>query len=529
MKEGFRQCMAWLHTWTGLLFGWLLFAVFATGTAAYFQDEITRWMRPEVSGHPSTVQSAQGAVRWLGEHAGDARSWYITLPSARGAETTVFWVPGEKAGAPGKRGGRGGRGRGDTQAVLDGEGNKVAARETRGGFFLYRFHFDLHYMPVLWARYLVGIAAMFMLVAILSGIITHKKIFVDFFLLRFGKGQRSWLDAHNVTAVMALPFHLMITYTGLVTLAVLYMPWGIAANYAEPTGYYQQLRGEAPPVERSGIAAPMAPIAPMFAEAQRRWNGADVGVVTVANPGDTTATVTLVRAMGSGIGTRGPSLTFSGETGTLVSASPDQGGAAATESVMVGLHAGRFADIGLRWFYFLSGVGGTIMVGSGLVLWTVKRRAKLPDPARPHFGFRLVERLNIATIGGLMAGIATYFLANRLLPVQMEGRAEWEIHSMFIVWGASLVWAIARPARRAWVEVLTAGAVLYAAIPVVNAVTTSRNPIASIAAGDWLFPSFDLVMLAIAAALGWSARKVHRSTSKATGVRAPRAKELALA
>lgn len=85
------------------------------------------------------------------------------------------------------------------------------------------------------------------------------------------------------------------------------------------------------------------------------------------------------------------------------------------------------------------------------------------------------------------------------------------------------------PRRRAWVEVLTAGAVLYAAIPVVNAVTTSRNPIASIAAGDWLFPSFDLVMLAIAAALGWSARKVHRSTSKATGVRAPRAKELALA
>ena len=23
MKEGFRQAMAWLHTWTGLIFGWL--------------------------------------------------------------------------------------------------------------------------------------------------------------------------------------------------------------------------------------------------------------------------------------------------------------------------------------------------------------------------------------------------------------------------------------------------------------------------------------------------------------------------
>src|SRR3546814_15120576 len=56
---------------------------------------------------------------------------------------------------------------------------------------------------------------MFMLIAILSGIVTHKKIFADFFMLRFGKGQRSWLDAHNVAEVFALPFHLMITYTGL--------------------------------------------------------------------------------------------------------------------------------------------------------------------------------------------------------------------------------------------------------------------------------------------------------------------------
>ena len=32
MKEGFRQSMAWLHTWSGLLFGWLLFAIFLTGT-----------------------------------------------------------------------------------------------------------------------------------------------------------------------------------------------------------------------------------------------------------------------------------------------------------------------------------------------------------------------------------------------------------------------------------------------------------------------------------------------------------------
>ena len=51
-QEGFRQAMAWLHTWAGLIFGWLLFAIFLTGTLAYFKDEISHWMQPEVQARP---------------------------------------------------------------------------------------------------------------------------------------------------------------------------------------------------------------------------------------------------------------------------------------------------------------------------------------------------------------------------------------------------------------------------------------------------------------------------------------------
>lgn len=502
MKEGLRQSMAWLHTWTGLLLGWLLFAMFATGTAAYFQDEITRWMQPEIVGEADPVVAAEGAVRYLQAVAPDAKRWFITPPNRRSATTQIFWQPeGERP--------RGGRD--DTSATLDGQGNKVETRETRGGTFLYRFHFDLHYLPVIWARYLVGIAAMFMLVAILSGVITHKKIFADFFMLRFGKGQRSWLDAHNVTAVLALPFHLMITFTGLVTLATLYMPWGIAANYAEPDTFFETVFARSKEVERSGQAVPLAPVGAMMRTATTAWDGAGVGFISVSNPGDATATVTLTRAPGDAIGSRGQTVTLNGVTGRSLDTSAPKGAALATESVMIGLHAGRFAEWGLRWLYFLSGVGGTIMVGSGLVLWTVKRRARLPDPQRPHFGFRLVERVNVAAIAGLGAGLATYFLANRLLPLRMPDRAGWEIDAMFLMWGAVLLWAIARPVRRAWIEALTLAALLFAAVPIVNALLTSRGLFASLVAGDWLFVGFDGVMLLLAAACGWAARKTaHR-------------------
>src|SRR3546814_944351 len=75
---------------------------------------------------------------------------------------------------------------------------------------------------------------------------------------------------------------------------------------------------------------------------------------------------------------------FEGATGRSINAGAGQSRALATQGVMIGLHAGRFAGWGLRWLYFLSGVSGAIMVGSGLVLWTVKRRGRLPDPARPR-------------------------------------------------------------------------------------------------------------------------------------------------
>ena len=67
---------------------------------------------------------------------------------------------------------------------------------------------------------------MLMLVAVFSGVITHKKIIKDFFTFRPGKGQCSWLDAHNVVSVMSLPFFVMITYSGLVFFLYQYMPAG---------------------------------------------------------------------------------------------------------------------------------------------------------------------------------------------------------------------------------------------------------------------------------------------------------------
>jgi uncharacterized iron-regulated membrane protein len=138
--------------------------------------------------------------------------------------------------------------------VLDADtGQRVTARDTLGGEFFYRFHFQLHYMSAFWGRWIVSICTMFMLVAIVSGVITHRRIFADFFTFRPGKGQRSWLDGHNLCAVLALPYHLMITYTGLVIFMMMTMPWGIDRAYpGQRPAFNAEVLGTAPARRPSG-------------------------------------------------------------------------------------------------------------------------------------------------------------------------------------------------------------------------------------------------------------------------------------
>ncbi len=523
--------MSWLHTWSGLLFGWILFAMFMTGTATYFRSEITRWMEPETGRPASFETAAAGAQAHLQKVAPNARSWSITLPDERQGVTRVSWRPEPK---PGEKEQRRRGGRRDTQATLDpSTGAVVTPRDTRGGEFFYRVHFQMHYMPVLIGRWVAGLCAMFMLTAIVSGVITHKRIFKDFFTFRPTKAaQRSWLDAHNLTAVLALPFHIMITYTGLITLMGLYMPWGITANYQKPDTYFEAMFPQGEDVVRSGVAAPLASVPKVVARAEAAWDGGRPSSISVQAPGDAAARIEVRRHSGDHLSPQGGSLTFDGVTGQLISPSPEAGPAAVTSNAMYGLHMGRFSGPVLRWIYFLCGLSGSAMVATGLVLWTVKRRKDLPDPEKPHFGFRLVERLNIGTIAGVPAGMAAMLWANRLLPVEMAKRSPWEVHSFFIVWALMILYACLRPTRRAWVEAFSVAAVMVAALPLVSALTTpERNLVRNLMAGDWAMVAFDLTLVLLGAVLAFCAIKTgaYRPSVKAKVRRQPAIRDEAAA
>lgn len=494
---GLRQRMAGLHTWVGLLLGWVLYAMFLTGTAAYFKDELSQWMRPELRQQAQAPDPALAAQRVADAFGSDVAQWTLRPPDARHNAGYAFWRAQDGP-------------RRFAEGYLDPQtGRPVAARDTMGGDFFYRFHFQFHHIPVGWGRWLAGLAAMFMLIAIVSGIITHKKIFADFFTFRWGKGQRSWLDAHNGLSVLALPFHLMITYTGLVTLMAMYMPWGQQAGIKTPQqrqALSAQQSAFIMPGKPSGQPAPLASIEAMVRQAQDRWGRNNIGYITVSHPGDAAARVSISRGEAGRVSMSPQSLLFDGATGSLLSERDGVGAAAETRGVLYGLHLGRFSDSVVRWLYFLVSLAGTAMVGTGLVLWTVKRRQKLAADARPHAGIVLVERLNIACIAGLSIAMTAYLWANRLLPADWPARPAAEIQAFFIAWGLALAYAVVRPARQAWRELLWLAAAGLALLPALNALTTTRPLWFSLAQRDWVFVGADLLFLALAvlhAALAW--------------------------
>lgn len=548
--EGPRQSMSWLHTWASLILGWLLYAIFLTGTLSFFQNEITVWMKPELHQsvpQASQIQQTKVALDYLQQHHPHAGSWSIQLPNSR-QNTTQLTIREQGEDPRARRGGK--------RITLDSAtGQVLEARDTRGGSFLYRFHFELYGLPRLWARWLVGVATLLMLVAIISGVITHKKIFKDFFTFRSGKGQRSWLDAHNATAVLALPFHIMITFSGLLLLMFMLMPWGIEQIYENRGQFLQeqnramqqggntqnknQATNQRPSAnensaERGNLQtrgngegrrqrekptmqpALLTDLTPILENAQHEWKNNPIGSINIIAPSTNQAQIELRALHGESVAHRNvyQTLNFDGVTGQKITDKNDRLNNPSIPmgiyNVVTTLHEARGVDLALRWLLFLSGIVGTLMVATGLILWCVKRAPQQQKQGYKSFGYRLVEVTNIAAIIGLPIACATYFYANRFIPSHLENRLDWEIRSFFIVWLLTLIYAMFRTHRQAWLELLALATVAFALLPIINFTTGGQALWNSIANDQWMIASFDLAMWVLATLFAYSFYKVKK-------------------
>jgi len=180
MAREFRKPMTWLHTWSGVIVGWLLFAIFVTGTSSYYRGEITLWMQPETHKSVVSENTFDIALEKALKASQKSKNVTVTLPNSR---TNMIAVKAEMQNKSNTKNGnqRQKRKRIPSLYYDANTGELITPRETAGGNFLYRFHFELYNIPRKVAHWIVGIATMSMLVAIITGIIIHTRIFKDIF------------------------------------------------------------------------------------------------------------------------------------------------------------------------------------------------------------------------------------------------------------------------------------------------------------------------------------------------------------
>ncbi len=534
-RGSFRQAQAWLHTWCGLWVSWLLFAVFLTGTLAVFEEPITHWMTPEHHAEEAAQAAAAAGgnlsqrlawgLAYMEKHHPDAEMWELWPADAEGAgRLTVYWFDAARAYAEAKLNPANGEPLGTVART---------ARDTLGGHHFVDFHYQLHAGRVgLWA---VGIAAMVMLVALVSGVITHRRIFQDFFTFRPRKGQRSWLDAHNATGVLTLPFQLMIAYTGIVISGLSFMPAGVVTFYgagSDGVRAHMAALEEAGKPSRSGQAMAVPDLEP-FALRGQQLMGQPVRAVVISHPGDAAARIGVYGwnqedSMRQRLSATSGMVMFSAATGEVLQVrlpgGVDGGGASLAQSVLGGLHRVEFGGLALKWLYFLCGLAGSAMVATGAVLFMVKRRTKhLGEFGRATVRvYGLIESLNVAAIAGLALACIGYLWANRLVPVELAHRHDWELATFFGLWLLALVHALCRPPARAWIEQLGALAALCLLLPLLNWMTVGDQLWAQFQRADWESMGVELVALACGgvALLALRRRTQHRpvaTTRKAAG------------
>jgi uncharacterized iron-regulated membrane protein len=551
MFASFRLSMAWVHTWFGLVLGFVLMVVFFFGSLSVFDREIDRWAIPQTRFEAQTMPSFDRMLLPILRQAQpDAADYAANMPllhdASKGPMTPRLALPADEFWAYTTH---------RDPVLLIGVGfsvpqpkdpaghNHIHARLTVdprngslvpddqlkiGSGFFYPLHYSLHLNWKNLGVWVVGLAALIMLAALVTGVIMHRKVFREFFTFRPRKHlQRSTLDLHNLTGVVALPFHFFFALTGLVIFAShYYLP--VAETQLKPLhDRHEVIEAQAKglPHERAGVPAGMASVDAMVAEAQRRWAARDmageVGFVMIHHVGDANSYVSIYRAGSDRVALVGEGIHFKASTGTVLHEEPPRSAVAEVHEFLSGLHLQHFEHWMLRWLYVLGGLLGCVCIATGFIFFVEKRKQQHARAGRQ--GSRVVDALAVATVTGIVVAALAMLVANRLLPADLAGKGTWEQGVFWAAWALTLLHAAvlsapvaqARP-HPAWQQQCWLIAGLALAAVVLNAVTTGDHLLQTLWWKPyWPVAGVDLSLLMTAGVAAAAARRLGRGQQAA--------------
>jgi len=200
MLSNFRLSMTWLHTWFGLVLGFVLVVVFFFGSLSVFDREFDRWAIPETRFEPQPMPSFdQVLLPILQRVEPDEVDYAANMPllhdSAQGPMTPRLQLPADEFWAytthrdPVLAMGVGFRVpqpkdplghnhiHGDT-TIDPRDGTMLREGQQKiGSEFFYPLHYSLHLEWKFIGFWIVALAALTMLAMLITGLVMHRKVF----------------------------------------------------------------------------------------------------------------------------------------------------------------------------------------------------------------------------------------------------------------------------------------------------------------------------------------------------------------
>jgi len=546
MYGSFRQSMTWLHTWFGLVLGYVLMVCFFFGALSVFDREIDRWALPQTRFAPQPMPSFDRVLKPIFEQLQPDEATYADemarlsdpakgpIPPRASLKAEEYWaytthrdpvlVMGAGFTIPYPKDPLGDTHvHGDTTIDPRSGGELPSDQLKIGSEFFYPMHYGLHLGWKDLGMWIVGLAALAMLAALVSGVVIHRRIFREFFTFRPHKRvPRSALDLHNLTGVVALPFHFFFAFTGLLIFAGTYFP--VSETLLRPLHHAHEAVEAARtglPHERAGVPAGLASVDAMVAEAKRRWERrgmpGEVGFLTITHLGDRNGYVSIFRAGSDRVTLVGQGVHFEAATGRVLREDPPDSAVQSVNAFLTGLHLQHFRHWLLRWLYVLGGLAGCVCIATGFLFFVEKRKQQHARAGAG--GSRVVDALAVTTVTGIVIAALAILCANRLLPADLPQRGDWEEAAFWAAWVAALghAWWRSAPVRQArmapaWREQCWAVCALALAAVGLNWLSTGDHLGRTLGllggAPYWPVAGLDLSLLAAALIAALAARRL---------------------
>ncbi|PIC00871.1 PepSY domain-containing protein [Caulobacter sp. X] len=358
----FVRAMLAGHSALGLAFAALIYLVCFSGSIAVFTQEFERWEQPAgpvlraVSPH-----AVNAAVQDAVARNPKAHDLLVRLPEPANPRLSV-----QADDASGR----------EHTYVADQTGRLVREARTPWAEFQAKLHTVLH-LPSTWGRFVVGLTGVALLSSLISGVLSHPRVFKDAFAFRWGGSKRlQEADLHNRISVWGLPFHLAVSLTGaflgLTTIIVGVL--ALATFKGDTTKAYALFTG--PTVKDDPRPAKVMDVGAALTAVTARHPDARPTYLYVQHPGERGQHVN-VNVVTENRLSRGETVVVDGD-GKILGEVGYEGNALGFRvlSAMTPLHFGWFGGWPVKVAYLLLGLGLTAVTSSGVAIWLARRRDK---------------------------------------------------------------------------------------------------------------------------------------------------------